>query len=109
MTDKELLEAAAKAAGIEYDFCRPELGGCKVRKGLTSGWWNPLKDDGDCARLEAVIETEIQWHEDGVQAGKRSNPISSFCFYADHKNDKNATHRAASVTFAAEIVSSHNA
>jgi hypothetical protein len=51
MTDKELLELAAKAAGIEYDFCRPELGGCQIRKPFVSGFWNPLTDDGDALRL----------------------------------------------------------
>ena len=55
MTDRELLELAAKAAGIEFDFCRPELGGCQIRKSLVSGWWNPLTDDGDALRLAVKL------------------------------------------------------
>jgi hypothetical protein len=55
MTDKELLELAAKAAGIEYDFCRPELGGCQIRKPFVSGFWNPLTDDGDALRLAVKL------------------------------------------------------
>ena len=123
MTDKELLELAAIAFwGDEIDdVCsirwldRDECigythGDNQDHNGQDVEWcWHPLADDGDCARLEAVLETEIQWHEDGVQAGKRSNPISAFCFYADYGCDKNATRRAASVTFAAEVGSLHNA
>jgi len=59
MTDKELLELAAKAAGIEYDFCRPELGGCQIRKPFVSGFWNPLTDDGDALRLAVKLEIAI--------------------------------------------------
>jgi hypothetical protein len=59
MTDKELLELAAKAAGIEYDFCRPELGGCQIRKPFVSGFWNPLTDDGDALRLAVKLNIVI--------------------------------------------------
>ena len=52
MTDRELLELAAKAAGISYD---PSL---SSEKGLSwyegsQRWtvWNPLTDDGDALRL----------------------------------------------------------
>ena len=46
MTDRELLEMAAKAVGVEYigyvngNQCE----GLRVGKGYI---WNPLKDDGD--------------------------------------------------------------
>lgn len=59
MTDRELLELAAKAAMVEFDFCRLELGGCQVRKGLTSGWWNPLTDDGDALRLAVRLRMRV--------------------------------------------------
>ena len=59
MTDRELLEQAAKAAGIEFDFCRPDLGGCQIRKGLTSGWWNPLEDDADALRLAVKLKMSV--------------------------------------------------
>ena len=75
MTDKELLEAAAKAAGIEYDFCRPELGGCKVRKGLTSGWWSPLTDDGDALRLAVKLEMLVDFMQLRVVAGWRTPEV----------------------------------
>lgn len=54
-TDRELLELAARAAGIECDFCRPELGGCLVRTGQASGWWDPLADDRAALRLAVKL------------------------------------------------------
>lgn len=61
MTDRELLEAAAKAAGIvlsavivwdEMDQCiwrhEPDCDG-------VSGYWNPLVDDGDALRLAVKL------------------------------------------------------
>lgn len=46
MLDRELLELAAKAAGIDY---RPQYDLVKT----SIGWdtWDPLTDDGDALRL----------------------------------------------------------
>jgi hypothetical protein len=46
--DRELLELAAKAAGIEYGVIHDE-----PRIKFDAGWtpWNPLTDDGDALRL----------------------------------------------------------
>lgn len=57
MSDRELLEAAAKAAGIDAEF-HPELG-CGpegmwlkgARSPDNSKYWNPLNDGGDALRL----------------------------------------------------------
>jgi hypothetical protein len=49
MTDKELLELAAKAAGLEV--VTPTM--------LTYGQWNPLTDDGDAFRLAVKLEIAI--------------------------------------------------
>ena len=46
MTDKELLELSAKAAGYNY----AKKGGYIVVDGIP-GNWNPLSDDGDALRL----------------------------------------------------------
>jgi hypothetical protein len=46
MTDRELLELAAKAAGVIH----PEV----LAKHLASGW-NPLTDDGDALRLAVKL------------------------------------------------------
>jgi hypothetical protein len=59
MSDKELLELAAKAAGIEV---KPHTN-YKIHKELifTSGGrnWNPLTDDGDALRLAVKLGFSI--------------------------------------------------
>lgn len=54
MTDRELLELAAKAAGYDY---RPE-NGVIVVDGIP-GNWNPLDDDGDAFRLMVGIGMNV--------------------------------------------------
>lgn len=52
MTDRELLEMAAKAAGIE------RLSFDRVRR----DWpWNPLDDDGDALRLAVKLRLIVAW------------------------------------------------
>ena len=60
MTDRELLELAAKAAGLEFDptvqnqfglLVVAEDASCQSDQKL----WNPLTDDGDALRLAFVI------------------------------------------------------
>ena len=107
MTDREYLELAAKAAGVELLWTR---GGHPVNvptlfKGMGSDEvWNPLTDDGDALRL-------------AVGLGIRIRPMPGFgddCVLcsADHKNawaqepfasDPYAATRRAIVRAAAEI------
>ena len=51
--DRELLEQAAKAAGIEWASTGEGFadGYWKFSDGKTQSWWNPLTDDGDAMRL----------------------------------------------------------
>jgi hypothetical protein len=61
MTDRELLELAAKAAGIEVDCWLDE-----DPRALTSvGLWNPLTDDADALRLAVkqglIVECGRAW------------------------------------------------
>ena len=52
MTDKELLELAAKAAGIEGHWVGGDFNTFfRTYNGYQMGWWNPLTDDGDALRL----------------------------------------------------------
>ena len=62
MTDRELLELAAKAAGAlacwsstldewQKDLTDPYVGGKK---------WNPLTDDGDALRLAVKLKIHVQ-------------------------------------------------
>lgn len=57
MTDRELLEFAAKACSLEHIHGYMELPwGYWIEDGVGSGWlWNPLTDDGDALRLAVQL------------------------------------------------------
>jgi len=64
MTDRELLELAAKAAGIlplpdekELDFAVD--GSLMICGGGDLEYWNPLVDDGDALRLAVRLRLDI--------------------------------------------------
>lgn len=53
MEDKELIELAAKAAGLHVKVSSNSGKGLKVQGNCN--WWNPLNDDGDALRLAVSI------------------------------------------------------
>ena len=56
MTDRELLEAAANAAGIDFHVEWNSLGPTgRYRIGAGGDEWNPLTDDGDALRLAVKL------------------------------------------------------
>ena len=57
MTDRELLEAAAKAAGIEIEYIHDDL--YRRVKGIGAVRWNPLNDDGDALRLAVQVGIDV--------------------------------------------------
>lgn len=64
MTDRELLELAAKAVGIEGNYKeerRPEEG-WEIIGIRTGSWtaWNPLTNDGDALRL--AVKLDLFYH-----------------------------------------------
>ena len=67
MTDRELLEAAAKAAGMDgWRYASPYTGMVKMidptRPETTGSYgpdWNPLTDDGDALRLAVKLKMSI--------------------------------------------------
>lgn len=128
MTDKELLELAAKAAGIfvtreeferdckspwdqtweilEYDDEEKSISGWQTiysYNGELSGWgvisWSPLTDDGDALRLAAKLIIDIEWATEYIVFANGN--------YSDdiknHGNDHTATVRSVIVRAAAEI------
>lgn len=111
MSDKELLELAAKAAGlVVVDRTRPislyiQSDGCHG-----GALWNPLADDGDCARLEAAVGIDVAWHRMGVVATYRDTEDHEIFGhdvvvrepYADHQ-DRNDARRRASTELAAQV------
>lgn len=101
MTDKELLELAAKAAGIDGSV-RPD--GIKIGSG---NYWNPLTDDGDALRLAVKLDIDLYWaNDDGLEAyagynlaGKQRRMYA----VVPVKDDTYAATRRAIVRAAAEI------
>ena len=105
MTDRELLELAAKAAGIGIQITPAGL------PWLASGKrpWNPLTDDGDALRLAVKLELEMYFGDDedgtSVHVGYAAAPDSAamvrYCIQRDA--DPCAATRRAIVRAAAEI------
>lgn len=60
-TDRELLELAAKAAGIggSWDWLRGESKPCCYR-GSDGRIWSPLTDDGDALRLAVKLRITVE-------------------------------------------------
>jgi hypothetical protein len=62
MTDKELLELAAKAAGINWQSYHMSRGLClSDPKGgmVITQMWNPLTDDGDALQLTVKLRLTV--------------------------------------------------
>lgn len=101
MTDRELLEMAAKAAGLWIGFSEttPELGRPYVWNDdhKTSRWWNPLADDGDALRLAVKLGLVVDCSR--PSAGR---PFSR-AMWIDETCDNGTLTRRAIVLAAAEI------
>lgn len=98
MTDRELLELAAKAAGIDLyvwgppgaeNFANMASPGCR---------WNPLTDDGDALRLAVKLRFEVSIEPDWVV-------VMTECAHdvIERGSDQYAATRRAIVRAAAEI------
>ena len=118
MNDKELLEKAAKAAGIELEWFEVDIGDPDCDAGWycdlkgTRKSWSPLTDDGDALRLAvklaelgkgAMFQLNISKMHDG-------RGFAASGFYSKNNitsdvvdNDLNAATRRAIVRAAAEI------
>jgi hypothetical protein len=103
MTDRELLEAAAKAIGGEYRD--HSLGGQYLA--YPPGWnghpWNPLIDDGDALRLAVKLRMEVYHADDDGWFAYASHPSARGIAYAvePHGEDASAATRRAIVRAAA--------
>ena len=111
MTDRELLELAAKAAGhSELIYC--EFWKCMARELSdnygryfdSNGCWNPLTSDRDALRLAVSLGMKILLDPYGdtgvtVEVGE----LREFSVYEPSSSDPYATTRRAIVRAAAEI------
>lgn len=108
MTDRELLELAAKAAGIEL---LKWVGlGCWSGEKFEEGFqlkdfdrWNPLTDDGDALRLAVKLGMIIEISQDDPSyTSIKTKHDSEFMIVQMHDDPCAATRRAI-VRAAAEI------
>jgi hypothetical protein len=106
MGDREMLELAAKAAGIraKWDDIYSTMYLCGERSPDNNTDWNPLTDDGDALRLAVKLNIVIGpgeiktytswWQSDGITQDGNLELNGS---------DKNAAARRAITRAAAEI------
>lgn len=98
--DRTLLELAARAAGYKYELV---LMGDGYSVFVNGKLWDPRRDDGDCARMEAVCALEIEWWSDGVAVRVPGDNERHVEDYADHGGDRQKARRYASTRAAAAI------
>lgn len=106
MNDRELLELAARAAGIKARWFRVnqwrQVGGNRMQTGQEDVFgthhrkpWNPLTDDGDALRLAVLLNLEIH--------SPKSNPTVMFRTAENDVFYQDTCIRLAIVRAAAEI------
>ncbi len=112
MSDRELLELAAKSAGLNYDHRYGIVFGEDDCGNATEDWWNPLLDDGDALRLAVKLCIGLDHNHAGDQqryvAGLRpgcEGCFSPVCAVEDEfdESQRAAATRRAIVRAAAEI------
>jgi hypothetical protein len=103
MTDKELLELAAKAAGITEPWSTNTLAAFQY----DAKHWNPLTDDGDALRLAVKLDLDVctdhndeEWH---VNVWAKQKGVLGQSELRDENVDPYAATRRAIVRAAAEI------
>jgi hypothetical protein len=113
-TERKQLELAARACGYELQWesdgtiqnriNRPTIP-YECQGMISATDWNPLKDDGDCARMEAELDIDVLWEINWVTSAVYTGDgtMCELRYFKDHNGDKNAARRAASVAVAAEI------
>lgn len=112
MSDRELLEMAAKAASISGRFIEqlPEDGYPTYRcfigsSGSQHNQWNPLDDDGDALRLAVALGLVVDSYNFRSITGSRLGAGHNDWAYSDCEEecDEYAATRRAIVRAAAEI------
>jgi len=119
MTEREELEYAAKAFILRLNANWKFVNDGRMYASITfyiEGEptiirWNPREDDGDCGRLEAALDIDIAWYDDGgfvvaqkeVVAKGYEFTLEQIIDYKDHNNDKQKARKHAVTRLAAEI------
>ena len=99
MTDRELLELAAKAAG--YSMAKVSDGYPMYMEGY--GVWNPITDDGDALRLAVTLKIPMQFPDWTDMTRTWASKDCLDAFDEPHGTDPLAATRRAITRAAAEI------
>lgn len=100
MTDRELIERAARACGIGGEWV-DGIGFIHISvDGDRGAWWRPLDDDGDALRLMVALEMDVF-----VRAGRWTEAVAPMGRPAKmpHDGDALAATRRAITMAAAQI------
>lgn len=108
-TDKELLELAAKAAGINGKVS--SFAGMDIRYGFdfaifdpdTESYWNPLTDDGDALRLAVKLKIPMHFPDWKNMTRTWGGDKDITTYDEPHDSDPYAATRRAVVRAAAAI------
>ena len=109
MTDREMLELAAKACGLRLVFDQNGVPRNATYYAPDSNVfsmpvWNARADDGDCARMEAALGLDVEWLTASVVSRYWSDCQNYHEeLYDAHNGDRNAARRMASCMVAAQI------
>lgn len=106
MNDRELLELAAKAAGMPLGGWEPCAGGFFTYSHRGSDerkTWLPLTDDGDALRLAVKLRLDIQHLDTGVCAQRIAAEDRKYAVQAYAVDPPSAATRRAIVRAAAAI------
>jgi hypothetical protein len=97
MTDRELLELAAKAAGYVSHGYGELCGGSPslyLQEADFTGIWSPLTDDGDALRLAVKLKLQISFGNRHVSVFDEAGFINFQTEVLAHRGDDAATRRA---------------
>lgn len=103
LTDRELLELAAKASGA--DWVAEEDGRFEILSeiGGVSGYWNPLTDDGDALRLAVKLGLQVDCSDGSTAVFFDPSWADKFLACEAHESDPYAATRRAIVRAAAAL------
>ena len=90
--DRELLELAAKACGLEEAKMRIEF-----------NQWNPIEDDGDALRLAVKLQIIVGRYDNYVNAAPLHDGAKEIVIWSHNEKDPYAATRRAITRAAAEI------
>jgi hypothetical protein len=100
MNDRELLELAAKAAGVDFIS---ERSTDQMLWIVGGGVWSPKHDDGDALRLAVKLDLQIHPSGDEIWVSNPAASLAEDVVFETYRDDPYAATRRAIVRAAAEI------